>query len=96
MAGFVNKLLEKRQFDEPPAEVAGFEPVTESDKSFYERVWPVFACGAGLFSDGYLNGVSDIIDLQFQRPNFGLGHRLSQHYTRSHLSKAIQGISSSA
>lgn len=26
-------------------------------KSRWERTWPVFACGAGLFSDGYLNGV---------------------------------------
>jgi hypothetical protein len=68
MAGFVNNFLEKNQFEEPPTNVAGFEPVTESDKSFYERVWPVFACGAGLFSDGYLNGVSDIIDSQTRFP----------------------------
>jgi len=27
------------------------------DKPFWERIWPVIACGAGLFSDGYLNGV---------------------------------------
>ena len=26
-------------------------------KSRWERTWPVLACGAGLFSDGYLNGV---------------------------------------
>lgn len=52
MAGFVDNFLEKTQFEEPPANVVGFELVTESDKSFYERVWPVFACGAGLFSDG--------------------------------------------
>lgn len=57
MAGFVNNFLEKRAFEETPEEVRGFDPVTESDKSFYQRVWPVFACGAGLFSDGYLNGV---------------------------------------
>ena len=24
----------------------------------WEKLWPVIACGAGLFSDGYLNGVS--------------------------------------
>jgi len=70
MAGFVHNFLKKSQFEEPPANVDGFEPVTESDKSFYERVWPVFACGAGLFSDVCLNGVRDIIDLQtrFPRP----------------------------
>jgi len=28
-----------------------------TEKSFWNRLWPVIACGAGLFSDGYLNGV---------------------------------------
>lgn len=31
--------------------------VVETDKSRWERLWPVLACGAGLFSDGYLNNV---------------------------------------
>jgi hypothetical protein len=26
-------------------------------KGRWERAWPTIACGAGLFSDGYLNGV---------------------------------------
>lgn len=29
----------------------------QTKKSRWERLWPVIACGAGLFSDGYLNGV---------------------------------------
>lgn len=29
-----------------------------TDKSRWERSWPVIACGAGLFSDGYLNNAS--------------------------------------
>ncbi|KAL2363110.1 hypothetical protein RJZ56_003962 [Blastomyces dermatitidis] len=29
----------------------------ETPKSRWERVWPVIACGAGLFSDGYLNNI---------------------------------------
>lgn len=29
-----------------------------AEKSFGERLWPVIACGAGLFSDGYINNVS--------------------------------------
>ncbi|KAK5136773.1 hypothetical protein LTR08_002069 [Meristemomyces frigidus] len=33
------------------------ESLTETDKTFWDRIWPVIACGAGLFSDGYLNGV---------------------------------------
>jgi hypothetical protein len=28
-----------------------------TEKTQWERLWPVIACGAGLFSDGYLNGV---------------------------------------
>lgn len=28
-----------------------------SGKSRWERSWPTIACGAGLFSDGYLNNV---------------------------------------
>lgn len=28
-------------------------------KSFWEVMMPVFACGSGLFSDGYINNVSD-------------------------------------
>ncbi|KAK6429943.1 glycerophosphoinositol permease [Oleoguttula sp. CCFEE 5521] len=32
-------------------------PVAATNKSQWERLWPVVACGAGLFSDGYLNGV---------------------------------------
>lgn len=31
--------------------------LTATEKSKWERLWPVIACGAGLFSDGYLNGV---------------------------------------
>lgn len=27
------------------------------EKTKWQRLWPVFACGAGLYSDGYLNGV---------------------------------------
>lgn len=32
-------------------------PLDALPKSRWERSWPVIACGAGLFSDGYLNGV---------------------------------------
>jgi len=31
--------------------------VATSEKGKWERLWPVIACGAGLFSDGYLNNV---------------------------------------
>jgi hypothetical protein len=32
-------------------------PLDAVPKSRWDRIWPVIACGAGLFSDGYLNGV---------------------------------------
>lgn len=49
--------IEKRSpqiSDEIPVDVV---PLHEIPKSRWERSWPVIACGAGLFSDGYLNGV---------------------------------------
>jgi hypothetical protein len=33
-------------------------PLESIPKGRWERSWPIIACGAGLFSDGYLNGVS--------------------------------------
>ena len=31
-------------------------PLENPEKGRWERSWPTVACGAGLFSDGYLNG----------------------------------------
>lgn len=31
------------------------DPLENMEKSRWERIWPTIACGAGLFSDGYLN-----------------------------------------
>lgn len=44
---------------DPPVEALDDRRVSvaEVPKSQWERMWPVIACGAGLFSDGYLNGV---------------------------------------
>lgn len=43
---------------EPERAVVEGEPrVEETNKTWGQRMLPVFACGAGLFSDGYLNGV---------------------------------------
>lgn len=30
----------------------------QTQKTFWERSWPVAACGFGLFSEGYVQGVS--------------------------------------
>ena len=37
------------------------QSLAATDKGRWERLWPVIACGAGLFSDGYLNGVRDAL-----------------------------------
>jgi hypothetical protein len=34
--------------------------VANVEKGKWERLWPVIACGAGLFSDGYLNNVRQL------------------------------------
>ena len=48
-----------KQLDESPVynevDIHG-EPLENLQKSRWERSWPTIACGAGLFSDGYLNG----------------------------------------
>lgn len=33
------------------------QDLQNTGKSRWERSWPIIACGAGLFSDGYLNNV---------------------------------------
>ena len=32
-------------------------PLENHQKGRWERSWPTIACGAGLFSDGYVNGL---------------------------------------
>jgi hypothetical protein len=36
-------------------------PVEVTTKTWWQRRAPVIACGSGLFSDGYLNGVGPIL-----------------------------------
>lgn len=35
-------------------------PLEDPQKGRWERSWPTITCGAGLFSDGYLNGVCSL------------------------------------
>lgn len=46
----------------PPVSFDDEAALEQTGKSRWERTWPVLACGAGLFSDGYLNNVSDCVD----------------------------------
>ncbi|KAI1197019.1 hypothetical protein F5X97DRAFT_197089 [Nemania serpens] len=41
----------------------GLPPI--DDKPFMEAIWPVLACGAGLFSDGYINNVIGSVSTVF-------------------------------
>jgi hypothetical protein len=43
--------------EEQPIEL---RPLEDVKKGRWERSWPTIACGAGLFSDGYLNQVRRI------------------------------------
>ena len=41
-------------------------PLVEIPKGRWDRSWPTIACGAGLFSDGYLNGVIGSVSTMLQ------------------------------
>lgn len=41
--------------------------VAGTEKSKWERLWPVIACGAGLFSDGYLNNIIGPVNTMLKR-----------------------------
>jgi len=43
---------------ETQAYVQNVDPLAEIPKNRWEKIWPVMACGAGLFSDGYINNVN--------------------------------------
>ncbi|GAB7352400.1 hypothetical protein MBLNU459_g2829t1 [Dothideomycetes sp. NU459] len=57
----------------------------QTDKSTWQRTWPVIACGAGLFSDGYINGVGGTV-------NFLLKKIYGTKYTHSHASQKFGSI----
>lgn len=50
-----------------PAQNVNIEeaPLEDTRKSRWERSWPTIACGAGLFSDGYLNGVCTCLMIMY-------------------------------
>lgn len=78
-----------------PVEVV---PLENIQKSRWERSWPTIACGAGLFSDGYLNGVgrwsrrSDLLLYLLYNSAFEVltrttaGDWIGEHDPRNHLS----------
>jgi MFS family permease len=59
--------------------------LVETEKGRWERLWPVIACGAGLFSDGYLNGVIGSV-------NTMLSMIYGDEYTKSSAQKNVSSI----
>jgi hypothetical protein len=56
--GALKSLTHEDTLDEDRrASYAAEVPLDATEKGRWERSWPTIACGAGLFSDGYLNGV---------------------------------------
>jgi hypothetical protein len=53
-----DKSKDSAQLNVTSEQNAYVDPLTEIPKSKWERLWPVLACGSGLFSDGYINNVS--------------------------------------
>lgn len=51
------KVLEEKGSAPVDEATLDLPPLDELPKGRWERAWPTIACGAGLFSDGYLNGV---------------------------------------
>lgn len=49
--------LKEPSTSDVPETVNRRSSISDTNKSQWDRLWPVVACGAGLFSDGYLNGV---------------------------------------
>ncbi|ORX92796.1 glycerophosphodiester transporter [Clohesyomyces aquaticus] len=53
--------------DEPGASPPRRASISQTEKGRWERLWPVIACGAGLFSDGYLNNIIGPVNTMLSR-----------------------------
>ncbi|KAF2972800.1 hypothetical protein GQX73_g776 [Xylaria multiplex] len=66
-----------------PEASSGPPPIDQ--KPFFEAIWPVLACGAGLFSDGYINNVIGSV-------NTVLGYEYDDLYSSSQAAKVVPAI----
>ncbi|KAH9907410.1 MFS general substrate transporter [Xylariomycetidae sp. FL2044] len=66
-----------------PTTVDGAPPIDQ--KPFKEAIWPVLACGAGLFSDGYVNNVIGSVGTV-------LGRQYGDSYTNSTAASNVAAI----
>lgn len=59
----------------------------------WDRIWPVLACGVGLFSDGYLNNVrSCLLYVHSLLTDIALGCWSSQHPPEKNLPRDVQDL----
>ncbi|CZR52209.1 related to GIT1-Glycerophosphoinositol transporter also able to mediate low-affinity phosphate transport [Phialocephala subalpina] len=65
--------------------VQNVDPLAEIPKNTWERIWPVLACGAGLFSDGYINNVIGSVSTMLKKI-------YGTEYTGSNAQKNISAI----
>ncbi|KAI0968270.1 putative MFS phospholipid transporter [Xylaria arbuscula] len=82
------KAAEPRVAEDAPAVVdseasGGLPPIDQ--RPFSEAIWPVLACGAGLFSDGYINNVIGSV-------NTVLGYQYGDVYTTSRAAHVVSAI----
>ncbi|KAI1741628.1 putative MFS phospholipid transporter [Xylaria scruposa] len=62
---------------------SGLPPIDQ--KPFMEAIWPVLACGAGLFSDGYINNVIGSVNTVFS-------YQYGDLYSDSQPAKVVSAI----
>lgn len=84
MAEFHNPFRRRQPANESLESEATLAPAIEH-KSFFKRALPVFACGAGLFSDGYINNVIGSVTTVF-------GKKYGAEYTGTTAAKNVAAI----
>lgn len=57
MASKMDEKVNEKTYTKESDGTPDINSLGNTPKSRWERSWPIIACGAGLFSDGYLNGV---------------------------------------
>jgi hypothetical protein len=76
---------------EPEAVVANTAPELNEDplatvpKNKWQKIWPVLACGSGLFAEGYVQSVCFLPNLVLSQKLTLLGHWLRWNHARHNL-----------
>lgn len=84
------KIMEEKNSTPVDETTLDLPPLDQLQKGRWERTWPTIACGAGLFSDGYLNGVCVLHYFLVARL---VAYCLPQNCAPSHIDPVISRIS---